>query len=224
MAGINEENLPFVRFSDVLNRERHHYNRNTGFCYERGFVLLKLEEKAPTFYARLMEFGWTPLTKAPTDALDIPLNDTFINEALEFTEVSNAEYEAKLREIDLGWLRDTLIEPAHWGQVYWVTVEGITSSDWSADIKRWLHLVTRRIRLSGNRVDVTFPRALVVVCAIQGIELNVGVQNISEWKMFYRGNKKAFFLPKLITALCRRECHSSTLMRYYPWIPLSTLF
>uniref|UniRef100_M0ZYH2 Uncharacterized protein n=1 Tax=Solanum tuberosum TaxID=4113 RepID=M0ZYH2_SOLTU len=43
-----------------------------------------------------------------------------------------------------------------------------------------------RIRSSGNRTDVTFPRALIVACAVQGIELNVGAQIISELKMFYR--------------------------------------
>jgi len=104
----------------------------------------------------------------------IPLNAIAINESLEVSEVSNAEYEAYLREMDLEWLRDTLVEPARRDQVYWDTAEGITSTDWSPDAKRWLDLVTRRIHPSGNRTDVTFPWLLVVACAIYGNELNVG--------------------------------------------------
>ncbi|KAH0722512.1 hypothetical protein KY290_005161 [Solanum tuberosum] len=131
MAGQNEVNLPFIRFPNVASWERHHDNCNTGFCCEKGFVLHKLEEKAPTFHACLMEFGWAPLTKVSPDArstwddshpviriqgVDIPLNATTVNEALEVPEVSNAEYEAKLREMDLEWLRDNLVEPERWDQ------------------------------------------------------------------------------------------------------------
>ncbi|KAH0685824.1 hypothetical protein KY284_016377 [Solanum tuberosum] len=97
-----------------------------------------------------------------------------------------------------------LVEPTFRDQVYCVTAEGITSTDWSPDAKRWLHLVTRRIRPSGNRTDVTFPRALVVACTIHVIQLNVGAQIFLEWKIFYRVNKKVFFLPGLIMALCKR--------------------
>uniref|UniRef100_M1DA26 Uncharacterized protein n=1 Tax=Solanum tuberosum TaxID=4113 RepID=M1DA26_SOLTU len=68
MAGINEENLPFVRFPDVASQERHHDHRNTKFLCERGFHLLGLVEKAPAFHAQLMEFGWGPLTEAPPAA------------------------------------------------------------------------------------------------------------------------------------------------------------
>uniref|UniRef100_M1AVL5 Putative plant transposon protein domain-containing protein n=1 Tax=Solanum tuberosum TaxID=4113 RepID=M1AVL5_SOLTU len=106
--------------------------------------------------------------------------------------------------MDLGWWKDTLIEPTRRDQVYWANAEGITSMNWSPDAKRWLHLVTRRIRLSGNCTDVTFHQALVVACAIQGIELNMGAYVIFEWKMFYRGNKKAFFLSGLVIELCKQ--------------------
>uniref|UniRef100_M1DK41 Putative plant transposon protein domain-containing protein n=1 Tax=Solanum tuberosum TaxID=4113 RepID=M1DK41_SOLTU len=138
-----------------------------------------------------------------TKGVDITQNATAINEVLELSIVPNAKFEAKLREMDLEWLRDTLVERTCWDQVYWATAEGITSMDCSPDAKRLLHLLTRRIRPLGNRTDVTFPRALVAVCAIQGILLNMGAQIILLWKMFYRGNKKAFLLSGLITALCK---------------------
>ncbi|KAH0689237.1 hypothetical protein KY289_016595 [Solanum tuberosum] len=119
-------------------------------------------------------------------------------------EVPNADYEAKLSKIDLGWLRDTLVEAACRDRVYWATTEGITSTHWSPDAKRWMHLVSKKIRPLGNRIDVTFPQVLVVACAMQGIKLNVGALIISEWKMFYKGNKKAFFLPRLVTTMCKQ--------------------
>ena len=56
---------------------------------------------------------------------------------------------------------DTLVEPTHGDNVHWDTTEGITITEWSLDAKRWLHLVTRRIRSSSNCINVTFPRTMV---------------------------------------------------------------
>lgn len=104
---------------------------------------------------------------------------------LELPEVSNVEYDARRREIDLTWLRDTLLEEEFLVQDYWSTIEGITSLYFSADSKRWLTLVARRMCPLGNLTDMTYPRALVVDCAMKGIGLNVGEKIVFEWKNLY---------------------------------------
>ena len=49
--------------------------------------------------------------------VDIPLNITTINEVMEVPEAPNLEYEAKIKEMDLEWLRDTIVDPAKWEQL-----------------------------------------------------------------------------------------------------------
>lgn len=70
------------------------------------------------------------------------------------------------------------------GEVYWAIVDGTTIEGLLPDAKRWIHLVSRRLRPSGNHTYVIFPRALVLAYAIHVISLNIGVQIISECKKF----------------------------------------
>lgn len=41
----------------------------------------------------------------------------------------NMVFKEKLREMDLEWQRDTIMDPTKWDQVYLAAVEGITSAD-----------------------------------------------------------------------------------------------
>lgn len=91
-----------------------------------------------------------------------------IDEVMRVLEVPNDAYEARLKGMDMGWLQNSLVSEEYRGEVYWPTIEGITSQYFSPDTLRWLALVGRRIRPSVNLTDVTYPRALVVACAIKG--------------------------------------------------------
>lgn len=88
-------------------------------------------------------------------------------------------YNAKLKGLDMMWLSDMLVEEKYRSEVYCPNMEGITNHFFSPDARRWLALVGRRIHLSANLTDVTYHWAPVVVCAIQGIQLNVKVQVMS---------------------------------------------
>lgn len=63
MISANEDNLPFLCFSDIDSWERLHDYQNNKFYCERGLVLVKLVDNEPAFYAFLMEFRWAPSTE-----------------------------------------------------------------------------------------------------------------------------------------------------------------
>lgn len=150
MVAFNEKNRPFVRFSDAASRERYHNHQNNNFHCERGLHLLKLQEKVVDFYARMIDFCWSPMMEVPPAArftwvrgsitsyvlfsgmiptILFSLNTSFINDVLKVPEVPNMQYMAKLGDMDFGWLRDTMVEPTHWD---------------------------RKFYLSGNRISMTF--------------------------------------------------------------------
>lgn len=104
---------------------------------------------------------------------------------LAVPEVPIVKFKDNLRDMGLEWPWGTIVDHTRGDQVYWATTEGLTSAYCSTDAKRGLHLVSRRIHLSSKRMNVTYPRAIVVACIIQGIKLNVAAQIISKWKMFY---------------------------------------
>lgn len=52
----------------------------------------------------------------------------FINMVLEVLNASNAEYEIKLREMDLTWVWDIMVGKNSRCQVFWATIERITST------------------------------------------------------------------------------------------------
>lgn len=66
-----------------------------------------------------------------------------VNEVVGVSNIPIDAYEAKLREMDMRWLRDTLIDEEYRVKVFWPTIEGITSAYFYMEAWRWLALVGR---------------------------------------------------------------------------------
>lgn len=115
-------------------------------------------------------------------------------------EGSNNENEDKLKEMNMRWLQDSLVEEEYRGKVYWATIEGITCAYFFEDAWKRLTLVGKKICPLGN-LYVTYTQAVIVACVIRRIQLNVGALIEFEWNDFYRDNKKGSFLPRLLSAL-----------------------
>lgn len=88
---------------------------------------------------------------------EFPLDSTSINDVLEFPNVPDVEFHDKIREMDLECRRNTLVDITRRDQVNLAYAEGITGTDFSADMKRLLHFVTTRICPSINHTTMTFP-------------------------------------------------------------------
>lgn len=101
--------------------------------------MTRVEEEAPKFYARLREFGWMPLVEPPwggvlgwvrefygmlptvhwddphpticIQEVHVPVYVAIINKVLGVPNISNVDFEANYMEMDLRWLRDTLVTP-----------------------------------------------------------------------------------------------------------------
>lgn len=57
---------------------------------------------------------------------------------------------------------------------------------------------------SGNLIDVTYPRVVLLDCIIPRISLNMGEQLISELKDVYRGSKMYHLFSSLVSILLKR--------------------
>lgn len=65
-----------------------------------------------------------------------------INEVLGVLNISNVRYMAKAWDMDVKWLRDTLIMEEWIDQIYWPSTKGIKSTYFIDNARRWLNLVS----------------------------------------------------------------------------------
>ncbi|KAF3678423.1 hypothetical protein FXO38_03251 [Capsicum annuum] len=100
--------------------------------------------------------------------VDIPIDFRAINEVLQVPHVSDAHYIAKAQEIDMAWLRVTVVLKEFSEQVYWPSTEGVTNTHFLTDARRWLNLVTQDSSVKQHyRCDLSSDPG--VTCVIRGI-------------------------------------------------------
>lgn len=134
--------------------------------------------------------------------VDIPMDARFVNLVLGMSKIHHEPHTAKLRETDMTWLRNTLVEEKYWEEVSQFTSKGLINHYYSPEGWRWLTLIGQRVHPSGNLTYMTYPRALVVVYIIGGIPVYMGEMIMAMWMDLYHGSKKSPFLLGLVYVLC----------------------
>ncbi|XP_060206148.1 uncharacterized protein LOC132633603 [Lycium barbarum] len=203
-----------------------------GMLHERAFIMDRVEELAPKFYQTLHRIGWGQLVEelgnincnwvrefyAMLPTVDWIVSEPQITirevnirvgaEAINSVHGLTNPPQDKLRAKDVKgngpWLVRMLVRESKRNKTTWaVSRLAIESRHFTPKARRWLNFVARRVRLSSNTTDVTYPRALMVDCIIDGVPVTVGMQVIEEWRGFIAKDGPSLMFPCLITNLYR---------------------
>lgn len=87
--------------------------------------------------------------------VDIPMDARFVNLVLGMSKIHHEPHTAKLRETDMTWLRNTLVEEKYWEEVSRFTSKGLINHYYSPEGWRWLTLIGQRVHPSGNLTYMT---------------------------------------------------------------------
>lgn len=103
----------------------------------------------------------------------------------------------------------------YWEEVDWFTTDGRTSHYYLRDARRWLIIVGWRICPSGNLIDATYSRAVVVGCIIVGISMKVEGSNCGRGERFLLRQQELSFPSWL--SVCTMKASMGSLRWHELW-------